>query len=149
MPRGGARPNSGPKKNPLVKTTREAMLEATKAVDLTPARVFAENLRFWYDAATALTNKIVAILELPAERFADEPELLKDLNTNIKNMLIARDKAQECAVDMAPYRHPRLSQIEVAWPADPTEEDKLPKITHQLDPRAAALAYEQSLKGRL
>jgi hypothetical protein len=147
MPRGGARPNSGPKKNPLVKTSREAMVDATKAVGITPAQVMAENLRFWYDVSTSLTDKIEkALASLTPEDVREEPELLRQLNNNLKNMLIARERAQECAVDMAPYRHPRLANIEVTERFRSEDEDGVPRITHTMDPKAAAKAYEESLR---
>lgn len=149
MPRGGARPNSGPKKNPLVKTSREAMVDATKAVGLTPAQVMAENLRFWYDAAMGLTQKIEDVVrELKPEDVRDDPEILRQLNTNLKNMLFARERAQEVAVDMAPYRHPRLANIEatVRHTDDGHEDDGLLRITSKMDPKSAARSYEDSLK---
>lgn len=131
----------------LTKTSRDDALAATARVNLKPIDVMADNLRFWYDAATGLTDQIKAVLaEADPAALAAQPELLKDLNANIKNMLFARERAQECAVDMAPYRHPRLANIEVHTGFGEDDDKGQLKITHKLDPKAAARAYEESLR---
>ncbi len=153
MPRGGARANSGRKPGALTKTCRDDAIAATRAVDLTPIQVMANNMRFWYDASMGLTDKITGLLEeVTPEMVQENPEILRELNTNLKNMLFARERAQECAVDMAPYRHPRLANIEVHSGfsnEDPNPEaDKVPRITSRLTAKEAASAYEQSLKAQ-
>lgn len=131
----------------MMRTSREAMADATKAVDLTPARVFAENMRFWYDAAANLTRKIEEFLEeISPEMVTQNPHLLEEFNRTLKNMLFAREKAQQCAVDMAPYRHPRLALIDATAKFTDEHEPDVPRITKQMTAKEAAAAYEASLK---
>lgn len=147
MARGGARKGAGRKPSALTKTTREAAVDATKAAGVTPIEVMAFNLKFWYEAAQNLTDKIQdALAELKPEDFRENPEYLKDMAAQLKNMLFARERAQECAVDMAPYRHPRLANIEVTSRFE-EPEDGPPRITAKTSVKDAAARYEALLNG--
>jgi predicted ATPase len=148
MPRGGARPNSG-RPPSRIKVTRESAIDATDKAGVTPIEVMAFNLKFWYEAASSLTDRVKEFLQDndPKNLGDNAPELIKELNANIKNMLFARERAQECAVDMAPYRHPRLANVEMTqrFANESSEPDK-PKITHKTDPKDAVRAYEDLLQ---
>jgi hypothetical protein len=144
--RGGARPGAGRPPSMLTKTSRDDAVAATKEVGRTPIQVMARNMAFWDDAAESLTGKIISILEAVEDGVAAADEkLLNDINTNIKKMLIARDQSQRCAEGMAPYRHPRLANIEVhAGFSDEPDSDLL-KIAHKTTPQEAAKLYEDVL----
>lgn len=148
MPKGGPRKNSGRPPSVLTRTSRDDALAATKAVNLKPIDVMAENMRFWYDASVGLTKKITDVLSMPdvGRAFIEDHELLRELNTNLKNMLFARAQSQECAVDMAPYRHPRLANIEVHAGFGEDDVPKVPQITKKTDLKEAARRYEDLLR---
>jgi hypothetical protein len=144
---GGARPGAGRKPSQLTATSRDDAVAATKEIGRTPIQVMARNMAFWDDAAENLTSKIIGVLEEIESGVATADEaLLKELNASVKKMLIARDQSQRCAEGMAPYRHPRLANIEVhAGFSDEPENDML-KITHKTSPQEASRVYESVLR---
>ena len=145
---GGARAGAGRPPSVLTATSRDDAVAATKAVNLTPIQVMAKNMAFWDNAATESTAKIEAILQAVEDgsEVVDET-ILKDLNSALKRMLFARDQSQKCAADMAPYRHPRLANIEVHAGFGDEPESDVPKITNKTTPKEAAALYEQVLRG--
>ncbi len=150
MPSGGARhgANIGRPPSVLTKTSRDDAVAATKTVNLTPIQVMAENMRFWYDAALGLTDQIKdALQESQDSGVPLDKETIELLGNNIKKMLFARERAQDCAEGMAPYRHPRLANIEVHAGFGDEPESDVPKITNKTTPKEAAALYEQVLRG--
>jgi hypothetical protein len=57
--------------------------------------------------------KSYAKVEATAETMTKFMELLKERNDLTRKMLTARENAQSCAVDAAPYVHPRFQSIAV------------------------------------
>ena len=81
--------------------TNEAILDG-----ITPVEVMLENMRFYHEKADVLLTAIVAGVKGNKKSM----ELLAAL----KELGSFKDKAQTCAVDAAPYCHPRLSATNVS-----------------------------------
>lgn len=116
MARGGARPNSGRKRNSPNKATKERQ-ERIAASGVTPLDVMIEDMRFHYDLyQTALAEK-----DIPAAK-----QELKE--------------AREAAKDAAPYTHPRLAAIEhMGKGGGPIEySDVRDRLAHLIAREAAA-----------
>lgn len=104
-----------------------------------PLIVMYSNLRHWHKE----TQRLQAALEaLDPKLLADDPELQRDAFKTLAAHLHAREMSQRCAVDLAPYLHPRLAAIQ--W--SPTSEEKPADITGDMSPAQAAEAYANSLK---
>lgn len=74
-----------------------------------PIEVMLENMRFFHQKADVLQTAVVTKLSKKSLKSEEAMELLlefKELGAN-------RMKAQSCAVDAAPYVHPRLSATQV------------------------------------
>ena len=138
---GGVRPGAGRKPGALSLTSRETALKATEAVGLTPIEVMAKNLLFWDTLAEDLTEKL---REITINFDGDNDEVKQAVNALIKaidRMVTARERAQQCAVDMAPYRHPRLASITLEGNPDKPVEH----VHKGMTPREAAEAYAATL----
>lgn len=90
--------------------TRELANEIV-ASGFTPIHVMHDNMRFFFEKGERLTTRLEHMLAqtredqvVNAERFHEMIALLHKINT-------ARQLAEQCAVDLAPYVHPRLSSI--------------------------------------
>lgn len=74
----------------------------------TPVDVMLDNMLFWHRKVQMLMPKIEhAVVQL------EDSEGLAELNGLIRTMLAARENSQKCAVDMAPFCHPRLQAIAI------------------------------------
>ena len=93
-----------------------------------PLGVMLANLTFYHNSAVALTEKLMLVADLlTPEKIAEGGE----------DMM----QAQTCAVDAAPYVHPKLASIEFTG-----NPDKPIEHVHKLmSPKEAAQAYLQSL----
>jgi hypothetical protein len=91
MPRGGARPGAGRKKNAPNKATKERQA-AIAATGATPLDVIIADMRFHYDRA--------------------QQEIAKGLRARKKTIADELSAARTAAKDAAPYVHPRLAAIE-------------------------------------
>lgn len=101
MARGGSRPGAGRKRGAANAKTR-AIADKAVAEGITPLEVMLDNMRFFYGEA----GKLAQTLVMPdAENREGAAEALKTI-------MGARQAAQECAKDAAPYMHPRLATIE-------------------------------------
>lgn len=80
-----------------------------------PLDVMLRNMAFWDETANKLKEQIEETM-LHIQEAAMCGDLSEDLLEKAKkllgNHLAARDKAQGCAVDAAPYVHPRLMSIQ-------------------------------------
>ena len=76
----------------------------------TPADIMLDNMIFYHRRAMSLTPKLEKLIEQmdPANE-EDRTEALRLL----KVVLAAREKSQACAVDLAPYVHPRLAALAI------------------------------------
>ena len=92
---GGARPGAGRKKGAGATKTQELVAKAT-AGGVTPLEVLIGDMRYFYQLADE---------HLSASRnMADDKEREEYLKNAIKLKSVARD----CAVQAAPYIHPKL-----------------------------------------
>lgn len=107
-----------------------------------PLGVMLANLTFYHNSAVALTEKLMLVADLlTPEKIAEGGEDMLELMKLIKKVTEFRMQAQTCAVDAAPYVHPKLASIEFTG-----NPDKPIEHVHKLmSPKEAAQAYLQSL----
>ena len=109
-----------------------------------PLDTMLNNMDYWVDKADNLTEHVDETLDLlknaAPEQLAD---MLKELNNSMKGMMAARDNAQKCAVEAAPYCHARLASITME-PAPP--QPKVAAVKAGLTAKDAAVEYEQRLR---
>lgn len=142
MPSGGARAGAGRKPTGVLQTRKEDAIYATIRVGIKPIDVMADNLKFWFDAANSLSEQFNDLGQRLFSAESIDPQLIEDFNRIARQMFLAREKAQQCAVEMAPYRHPRINSVEIKSSADPEAGEK---ITKDIDVRKAAEIYAVSL----
>jgi hypothetical protein len=104
---GGYRPGSGRKKKsrPLKSRT---IAEMICAGNRTPLHVMYDNMLFWADQVDIFSFEIKKLI-INAEDEEERAEAFKLL----RQFLAAREHSQSCAVDLAPYCHPRLQSIAI------------------------------------
>lgn len=105
----------------LTKMTRRKADELAHKNE-TPLDIMIDNMNFWRKKAAKFTDDMEAVEDI-IQSYANiqkTPEtlekfmaLLKDRNELMRKMLTARENAQSCAVDAAPYVHPRFQSIAV------------------------------------
>ena len=140
---GGRRPGAGRK--PLRKTTVYRQVQAAlENGEVNPVLVMLANMRFYHRRAEAFTEKLELLAESMtamdiASGAANVIEVLKLIN----KVGDFRMKAQSCAVDAAPYCHPRLASIEFKQQPD-SEEFKT--IDGALTVKEAGDIYRNLLK---
>jgi hypothetical protein len=102
------RPGGGRRKGSLNRRTKALRAIAAEALEsgVTPLEVMLENMRFFHAEAEELLARVTSGLE-DDERSGDLLQLLAKLRH-------FRLEAQRCAVDAAPYLHPRLRPS--PWP---------------------------------
>jgi hypothetical protein len=111
----GPKPGSKSAKVSSVTTRRVLRTQNLVNEGRAPINVMLRNM-WWWDE---LANNLGTVLMKNSEdlKFAknDEEkfEALKTFNDNLEKFFRARDKAQDCAVDAAPYFHARLQHVKV------------------------------------
>ncbi len=98
----GGRPPGAP-----AKMTYKKALELSNA-DRTPLDVMIDNMNFWWDQAKDLGEQLKNLVVDEMDNAAKADALQK-----IGRFLAARENAQKCAVDAAPYVHPKFTSISV------------------------------------
>jgi hypothetical protein len=103
----------------LTKMTRRKADELAHKNE-TPLDVMIDNMNFWRSKASELTVEMQRRMdEIASLDISDETqrgqflELMREFNKVATAMLSARQNAQSCAVDAAPYVHPRFQSIAV------------------------------------
>lgn len=98
------KPGAGRPKGSLGQRTKalRAIADEAIAAGITPIEVMLDNMRFYHEKADVLLTAVVAGVRDGKKKPIELLELMKELGS-------FRDKAQSCAVDAAPYVHPRLS----------------------------------------
>lgn len=107
---------------------------------ITPLEVMVKNMRWWDDSAEGLLRQLLQMGDQVAS--FDDADLLREFFKIIEKVGIYRDKAEECAVDAAPYMHPKLASIVL-------KGDKDNPIEHTIagsDLKQLASIYATSLK---
>ena len=87
------------------------------AEGVSPVEVMLGNMRFW----TAQTIKMTEDLKKLVVSATNEDER-KEAFSLLKQMLACRENAERCAVDAAPYCHPRLANISYKDPSIDIDE---------------------------
>lgn len=77
----------------------------------TPLDVMIQNMLFWHRSAVNLGARIERFMETVDAKAPDYQDKLEGFKDLVKNCLAAKDNAQRCAVDAAPYVHPKLQSI--------------------------------------
>lgn len=86
-----------------------------------PLDVMLRNMWFWDEAAENMRQRIDDTMLEMANNGANE-ETLDKMKELMKNFLSARDKAQVCAVDAAPYVHAKFQSIMMQRPNEKVRE---------------------------
>lgn len=125
---GGAGRGQGRKPGGLNQRTKALRAIADEAIaeGVHPLEVMLDNMRFYHERADVLQTAVLAKVAKVSLKSKEAMELLEEF----KELGAARMKAQSCAVDAAPYVHPRLS----ATSADVT-------VTHKVE--EAEQAFKQ------
>lgn len=100
----GGRPESATKR---LSRRRINELHATQH---TPVDVMCDNMIFWHQKVQTTTVHLEKFAEVANFEDADDRREFVGI---MKTMLAAREHSQQCAVDMAPYCHPRLQAIAI------------------------------------
>lgn len=143
---GGSRVNAGRKTRGLGEKTR---IYAAKAAEegVKPIDVMLGNMRYFWERADGFEKKLEEVAKIMTpEQIAKGGEEVMNLLTLIKDIGSFRSKAQECAVDAAPYVHPRLTAVAVKIDAGDSKKPML-GFDQQNTPMMAADAYARMLAG--
>ena len=103
--RGGGR-----KPNAINKLTRVRAHELV-ATGNAPLDLMLKNMKFYEKLSDDLKVRLFAVLDKMMAAPQIDPADIRAMQELTNNHFIARDKSQGCAVDAAPYVHPRLASI--------------------------------------
>lgn len=138
---GGARPGAGRKKGQSLEVVRKRRfaVDLMEQHDLSPIEVMMGNMVFWHRQADKLTEKLMEFMQ---RANPEDPDTINQFNELVKRMLSCRSEAQACAVDAAPYCHPRLAAVAISTdPDSPVSQ----AITSKIPPKEAADAYARTI----
>jgi hypothetical protein len=77
----------------------------------TPLDVMVDNMKFWRHAAEAAGDRLQALL---SDAQAEGTQIdLREAMKLTSQLLAARENSQKCAVEAAPYVHPKLASIQM------------------------------------
>jgi hypothetical protein len=79
--------------------------------DQAPLKIMLDNMMFWHRQSQSLEQQIQVVLEDISVGASEE--LLDKAKDLLKGFLSARANAQSCAVDAAPYVHPKLQSVTI------------------------------------
>lgn len=162
-PNGGARPGAGKQRGNSgrrVGTVSERAKALRKVSDkdlfdgVVPLSVMLKNMRHHFAKAEELSERLIEQIEgLAGQASVDD---IKQILSDYGRMLTYREQAQTCAVDAAPYCHPRLSAIHVSGSVtkrvelagDVTPQDALERFKQNLRTRPMAIEHQPSAEGR-
>lgn len=110
--RGGAREGAGRKLGGINQGSRAVAKQTMKDAGLTPLEVMFANMVFWHKTSEHLAVKFQDLMSMADGSNSEGAlEVLDKCNGLMEKFLEARENAQRCAVDAAPYCHPRLQAI--------------------------------------
>lgn len=106
---GGPQEGAGRPKGSVGQRTKALREIADRAIQegVHPLEVMLDNMRFYHERMAVLQTAVVAKVSKVSLKSKEAMELLNEF----KELGEARMKAQACAVDAAPYVHPRLSAV--------------------------------------
>lgn len=98
------------------------------------------NMQYWCGKVEEFNERLQELIVN-----AENPEERREALTLLREFLSARAKSQECAVDLAPYIHPKLASINVK----PMDDNSLLdlKAIPDSDALGASDAYSRILIG--
>lgn len=99
-----------------------------------------DNMLFWHRHAQTLQEHLGAViidLEKP------DPDLVRDAMKTLGGLIEARSQSQRCAVDLAPYVHPRLQSIAFTG----HDGGAIKHVVSGMSAKEAADAYQSTLQG--
>lgn len=112
------------------------MFELSKSHE-TPLDVMLKNMLFYHrhceEIAVKLRDMIVNV---------DNEDERREAFKMLREMLAAREMAQQCAVDAAPYCHARFASIEFTPPPPEVKDEEMPQ-----DPVEASIVYQRLIGG--
>lgn len=104
---GNAKGGVAPQSTALARVRAHEIAKSEKA----PLNIMLDNMMFWHRHSKDLESQIQVVLEeIRTEASEDLLDKAKDL---LKGFLAARQNAQACAVDAAPYVHPKLQSVTI------------------------------------
>lgn len=137
--RKGGRPPKGDRQ-----VRQRLALHARIQTGKAPLDTMLNNMDYWVEKADELTERTEEVLDALTEAPVEQQiELLQELNKSMKGMMAARENAQKCAVEAAPYCHPRLASITME---QPQPQPKVAAAKAGLTAKEAAAQYEQRLR---
>ena len=118
----------------MTRKKAEALCDANES----PLDVMVDNMLFWFRQSHNLQEKL--------EQLSKVDELTPDERIGamklVQHFLDARNNAQKCAVDAAPYVHPKLQSIALTGAGG---KGPIQLITTNMTPQQAAEAYANTL----
>jgi hypothetical protein len=126
---GGKRIGAGRPKGVINTTSRAVAKRVMKDSNLSPIEVMFANMIFWHRTSEHLAGKFNDLMASAKQASADGAlEILDKCNGLMEQFLQARENAQKCAVDAAPYCHPRLQAVKF----EGADKDEIMEITMAL-----------------
>lgn len=145
MPRGaapGERRGGRALGTPNGKT--RAIVAAALEKGVSPVEVMFDNMHFYHGAAMSLTARLAELAgTISGEDIAAANPNIKEFYKIVDQVGAFRDKAQDCAVDLAPYVHPRLANVHVSHEPEAKTAEAVDALT---SPKQAAERYAALLK---
>lgn len=89
--------------------SRERANELSKSGE-TPLDVMIENMLFWHRHSKHIETLLA---DIAAQKTLKDEDKIAELQKMLRQFLSARENAQKCAVDAAPYMHARLQNVTV------------------------------------
>jgi hypothetical protein len=134
MPRGGKRIGSGRKAGAVTKRTRQIADQAITQ-GISPLEVMLHNMRFAHSGVDVVLQKILAgeLDGMVAEEGGEDVRL-----GALRSALKLAEFSQKCAIDAAPFIHPRMS------PTDGKAKDEGAPLAERLKEYARRDAIEGS-----
>jgi hypothetical protein len=106
---------------------------------LTPLEVMTQNMNFWFRQADILARQMERLVVTNDPASQREAALLR------RDFLDAKANAERCAVDLAPYTSPRISNVDYNPPPQPL--DAASAIPPGCSPIEAAEVYRKLVRG--
>lgn len=137
-PNGGAGRGQGRKVGAATAVTRDRANKILASGGTLPLDVMYENMLFWHQQSLGIGETIKQLLA-----GADSDEQRAEAIKLLKLFLNSREQAQSCAVDIAPFLHPKLSSISITGKNDGPVE----LITRAMSVSEAADIWAKTLQG--
>lgn len=109
-----------------------------------PIEVMLSNMRFYYSEAGKLIVELQEKVEfIRSEEVVDDAaDALREASRTFAKLKNTRMLAQQCAVEAAPYCHPRLANIRV----NGSMKHEVGPVSEQMTPQEAQQSYLASLR---